>query len=148
MIRATCHPCGHTHEFSNKHYGKQAKCRSCAARIRVVPDPMPQPAPAATAQPVTVNSTTVIASSGSENAVAAIVNVFFPPFGFLIQGRLLSFLAYTLLWLVTLLLCMVAIGFPIAILLWALGIVDALKYKAWRLDSGEPFAERSLSLEK
>lgn len=138
MIRATCPECGHKHDFSDKHYGKSAKCRLCGTRLKIRPDyvnPTPPPAPvspqhaAAPQQVVSVNSTTVIAAAQRDNTIAAVVNIFFSPFGFLVQGRLLTFMVYLAAWFLSLLLCLVGVGIIIIPILWIAGIVDALRYR-------------------
>jgi len=71
---------------------------------------------------------TVIVERQSQ-ALPAILNVFFPPFGQLVQGRLLAFLVWLVMLVISVMLMFVFVGFIIAPIAYILCIVDAAKYR-------------------
>lgn len=71
----------------------------------------------------------VVVVQRQSQALPALVNLFFPPFGQLIQGRLLMFLLWLCVWAVTIALCFVVIGLFVLPFAYVLCILDAACYR-------------------
>lgn len=77
-------------------------------------------------QPQTAEQVVIIKQS---QALPALVNVFFPGIGQLIQGRVVAWLVWWLALGVSLVLTLVLVGLITTPILWIACIVDAAKYK-------------------
>lgn len=72
--------------------------------------------------------TNFVQTPRQSQALPALVNVFFPPLGQLIQGRIIAFILWFFALLISLSLMIVGIGFILLPLLWILCIIEAAKY--------------------
>jgi len=70
-----------------------------------------------------------MAQTAQSQALPALVNVFFPGLGQLIQGRILAWLLWWVALFVIALLTLAVIGFITTPILWILCVIDAAKYK-------------------
>jgi len=70
-----------------------------------------------------------MAQTAQSQALPALVNVFFPGLGQLIQGRILAWLLWWVALFVSALLTLAVIGFITTPILWILCVIDAAKYK-------------------
>lgn len=73
--------------------------------------------------------TTIIVNQQPSQALPALVNVFLPGVGQLIQGRFLACIAWWLAFAVSIALMMAVIGFVTTPILWLACIVDAARYR-------------------
>jgi len=132
MITVKCPECNHSHSFNDQHFGKSAQCRKCQARLKIIPNqPVAQaaPAPQYVATQAVPQHVVIKQSSDTSSALAAIINLLFPPFGFLIQGRAGTFVLYLIAWFFSILLIFVGIGLITTPGLWLVGIIDAAQHK-------------------
>lgn len=65
----------------------------------------------------------------TSNTAAAVVNLFFPPFGHLVQGRFLMWFAWGMCFFVSAVLMLVGIGFILLPFAWVCCVLDAACYK-------------------
>ena len=151
QIDYDCPTCGKTYRFSLTNVGRTAKCRECGCKFKIEPDlhmrsePYVSPVhrrpaekvyveyrPAKKPVPMTSRELERMSRSSNPtvNALSAIVNLFFSPFGYLIQGRakefVITFVIGFVLALLGLFLIIPWLGLP---LLWLFTIIDCATYK-------------------
>ncbi|MDF1843520.1 MAG: hypothetical protein P1U77_18945 [Rubripirellula sp.] len=151
-IECECPHCTMRYEFSTANAGKNAKCRNCHGVFTIqatqpefdwdIPDlsddlpPLPtspsppKPEPEPTPQPqadVPVHHAPSVAilerGSNSTKTIAVLLNLFLPPFGYLVYSRVAEFFFYLLLYIV-LAFFSCGMGWFFIPLAWIGGVVD------------------------
>lgn len=154
QIDYDCPTCGKSYRFSMKNVGLKARCRECQCTFKIEPEvhlraePYVSPVhrspqvekvyysfenkPARTQKPMTRRELERASynSSPSANALCAIINLLFSPFGYLVQGRVKEFAVTFLLGLALgitgLILVFPLLGLPV---LWLFSVYDCATYK-------------------
>lgn len=140
-MRLSC-SCGFSGLVPDEYAGRTVRCKKCgqsihlvASNVAPIPEPVPVPQPiyqpaAAPVQHIVVQQApSPVVIVHQSQALPALVNVFFPPWGHLIQGRVGAFFLWSALLLLTGLSILILVGIVLFPLCWIWAIVDAANYR-------------------